>query len=199
MNLKFFCVFLIPVLVTACSDIKATKYQDISDLEIPPEMVIVEKPKVLIEDSEVIKKTGLGKSVSLAGLGKEHVIKIKKTFERSWAIVEQALKLNEIEITDKNRDEGVFYVLFDPDAKQAGSQITETITFFFFEDEYVEAAYKLTVVWRDSDTEVTVELIDQVSNDILDDGEDEFEDTIDAGTKLLKTLYKTIKDDLPLD
>ena len=199
MNLKFFCVFLIPVLVTACSDIKATKYQDISDLEMPPEMVIVEKPKVLIEDSEVIKKTGLGKSVSLAGLGKEPVIKIKKTFERSWAIVEQALKLNEIEITDKNRDEGVFYVLFDPDAKQAGSQITETITFFFFEDEYVEAAYKLTVVWRDSDTEVTVELIDQVSNDILDDGEDEFEDTIDAGTKLLKTLYKTIKDDLPLD
>ncbi|NOR68082.1 MAG: outer membrane protein assembly factor BamC [Methylomarinum sp.] len=199
MNLKFFCVFLIPVLVTACSDIKATKYQDISDLEIPPEMVIVEKPKVLIEDSEVIKKTGLGKSVSLAGLGKEPVIKIKKTFERSWAIVEQALKLNEIEITDKNRDEGVFYVLFDPDAKQAGSQITDTITFFFFEDEYVEAAYKLTVVWRDSDTEVTVELIDQVSNDILDDGEDEFEDTIDAGTKLLKTLYKTIKDDLPLD
>ncbi|MCK5121402.1 MAG: outer membrane protein assembly factor BamC [Methylococcales bacterium] len=199
MNLKFFCVFLILVLVTACSDIKVTKYQDISDLEMPPEMVIVEKPKVLIEDSEVIKKTGLGKSVSLAGLGKEPVIKIKKTFERSWAIVEQALKLNEIEITDKNRDEGVFYVLFDPDAKQAGSQITETITFFFFEDEYVEAAYKLTVVWRDSDTEVTVELIDQVSNDILDDGEDEFEDTIDAGTKLLKTLYKTIKDDLPLD
>ena len=199
MNLKSFCVFLIPVLVTACSDIKVTKYQDTSDLETPPEMVIVEKPKVLIEDSEVIKNTGLGKNVSLAGLGKEPVIKIKKTFERSWAIVEQALKLNEIEITDKNRDEGVFYVLFDPDAKPAGSKITDTITFFFFEDEYVEAAYKLTVAWRDSDTEVTVELIDQVSNDILDDGEDEFEDTIDAGTKLLKTLYKTIKDDLPLD
>lgn len=197
MYLKFCYFFLIVLFVSACSDGKAIKYQDTSDLETPPEMVIVDKPKVLREDKEIIKKSGLGKSVSLVEVEKEPVIKIKKIFDRSWDIVEQALKLNEIEITDKNRDKGVFYVKFDPDAKQAGSKVADTITFFFFEDDYEQAAYKLTVVWRDSDTEVTVELIDQVSNELLD--EDEFEGTIDTGVKLLETLYKTIKDDLPLE
>ena len=188
------------LLVTACAGGENTKYKDTRSLEMPPEMEIVVQPKALIKDAEEIKNTGLGSHVLLAGQAKQPIIKIKKTFDRSWDIVEQALKLNEIEITDKNREKGVFYVLFDPDERNTGnSELISNLAFFLFKDEYAEAAYKLTVAWRDSDTEVTVEQVDQSTNDLLDDGEDAFEDAVDAGAQLLKVLFKTIKDDLPLN
>jgi len=192
--------FLLLLFLVSCSDTKNTRYQDTSTLEMPPEMEIVEKPAVaepkIIED---IVDKGLGDSVVLSGPTEEPLIKIKKMFDRSWGIVEQALKLNEIEITDKNREEGVFYVNFDPDAQTSdGSELFDGMTFSFFNDEYEEAAYKLTVVWRESNTEVNAELAGQTNMDMLNDDED-FGGSVDAGAKLIKKLYKTIRDDLPLD
>ncbi len=196
--------FLLLLLIVSCSDVKSTRYQDTSDLEMPPKMKIIEKPKVEIEENEEnndITETGLGDDVLLAGTDEKPVMKIKKLFDRSWTLVEQALKLREIEITDKNREQGIFYVLFDPDAQSSGdSGFIDNMSFFFFEDDYEEAAYKLTVVWHESDTEVRAELVNQVNSDLLDDDEDDFEGTVvDGGAKLLKTLYKTIRDDLPLN
>ena len=127
--------------------------------------------------------------------------KIKKLVDRSWALVEQALKLSEIEITDKNREEGVFYVLFDPDNQNSGdSESTDSITLFFFNDEYDEAAYQISVAWIETDTEVRAELVKQIDSDLLDDEDEvDFEGSVDGGAMLLKALYKTIRDDLPLN
>ena len=144
----------------------------------------------------------MGDNVLYEGSAEPPVMKIKKLFDRSWVLIEQALKLSEIEITDKNREQGVFYVNFDPDARDSkDAELIDSVSFFFFEDEYEAAAYKLKVEWRETDTEVTAELVNQVNTDLLDDDEDmeDFEESVDDGTKLLKKLYKTIRDDLPLD
>lgn len=195
-------LFFSALLMISCADIKSTRYKDTSHLEMPPTMEIVEKPIVEEAKKEEIEKTGIGENVSLARSAELPVIKIKKLFDRSWDIVEQALRLSEIEITDKNREQGVFYVLFDPDVlKSEDTGLVDSMRFFFFKDDFAEAAYKLTVAWRETDTEVSVELADRTTSDLLDDQEDkeDFDGSIDSGKKLMLKLYSTIKDDLPLN
>ena len=194
-------VFISLVLVS-CAETEKSRYKDTSHLEMPPEMEIVETEKVVVSEYEKLTNTGLGDNVLYEGSAEPPVMKIKKLFDRSWVLIEQALKLSEIEITDKNREQGVFYVNFDPDARDSkDAELIDSVSFFFFEDEYEAAAYKLKVEWRETDTEVTAELVNQVNTDLLDDDEDmeDFEESVDDGTKLLKKLYKTIRDDLPLD
>ena len=200
---KYFLLIIISLVLLSCAESRNSRYKDTSHLEMPPEMEIVETEPVVVGEYEKLTNTGLGDEyVSYAGSAEKPVMKIKKLFDRSWVLVEQALKLSEIEITDKNREQGFFYVNFDPDAQ--GSKDTELIdgvSFFFFEDEYEAAAYKLIVKWNETDTEVTAELANQINTDMLDDDEDmeDFEGSVDSGASLLKKLYKTIRDDLPLD
>ena len=192
----------ISLVLASCAETEKSRYKDTSHLEMPPEMEIVETEKVVVSEYEKLTNTGLGDNVLYEGSPEPPVMKIKKLFDRSWVLIEQALKLSEIEITDKNREQGVFYVNFDPDARDSkDAELIDSVTFFFFEDEYDAAAYKLKVEWRETDTEVTAELVNQVNTDLLDDDEDmeDFEESVDDGTKLLKKLYKTIRDDLPLD
>jgi len=183
--------------MTSCTDISNTKYKDTSDLETPPDMEIVEKPGANITEKDELEKNGLADIVSYVNTEEKPVIKIKKLFFRSWNIVEQALKLNNIKVKDKNRELGVFYVLFDPDSQNSG--FVDAITFSLFEDKFEGDAYRLTVKWRDSDTEVRAELYDKGGSDLLDDDEDndDFEGFVDESAKLLEILYKTISEDLP--
>lgn len=200
---KYFLSVLISLVLVSCANDDKARYKDTSHLEKPPEMEVVETAKVVVEEDKRIKNKGLGEeNVSYTGSAENPVMKIKKLFDRSWGLVEQALKLSEIEITDKNREQGVFYVNFDPDAQDSkDTELIDSVSFFFFEDEYENAAYKLLVKWRETDTEVTAELVDQVNTDLLDDDEDreDFEGSVDGGARLLKTLYKVIRDDLPMD
>lgn len=199
-SIKFWLLFFLSLWLFSCSDVKSTRYKDTSHLEIPPKMEIVEKPKKFIAESNKKNELGLGKQVILSGSGESSVIKVKKMFDRSWELVEQSLKLSKIEITDKNRDKGVFYVKFDPDTQDSGdSELIDTLTFYIFEDKYEEAIYKLTVNWRESDTEISAELANDFTSDLLDDDEDMDDESVDSGAKLLSTLYKVIRDDLPLN
>mgnify|MGYP000745247841 FL=1 len=193
-------LFLIILFVGACSEAKNTRYKDTSVLESPPVMDIVEKPKAVVKETEKIENTGLGDVVKLVGSDEQPVIQIKKIFDRSWDIVGEGLKLSEIEISDKNREEGVYYLRFDPDNRSSkDSGLMDSMAFLFFADDYDEAPYKLTVIWKDSSTEVTAELVDEQSDDFLDDGKGDFDGSVDSGAKLIKALYKTIRDDLPND
>ena len=200
---KYFLLILISSVLLSCAESRSSRYKDTSQLEMPPEMEIVETEPVVVSEYEKLTNTGLGDEyVSYTGPAEKPVMKIKKLFDRSWILVEQALKLSEIEITDKHREQGFFYVNFDPDAQGSkGSDVIDSVSFFFFEDEYEAAAYKLTVKWNETDTEVTAELANQINTDMLDDDEDmeDFEGSVDSGVILLKKLYKTIRDDLPLD
>lgn len=193
-------LFLMPLLVSSCAEVKSTKYKDTSALEVPPAMDIVEKPVAQVKASEAIENKGLGDVVSVADSDNKQVIKIKKIFDRSWSIVEQALKLSEIQITDKNREEGLFYVKFNPSQQRSNKAgLMDSVSSFLFSDGYEEESYKLTVVWRVSDTEVSAELVETEQDDPLDDEKGDFDGPVDSSAKLIKLLFKTIRDDLPID
>jgi outer membrane protein assembly factor BamC len=194
-----FFLALFSLVLVSCAESKKSRFRDTSHLEKPPEMEIAETAKeVVAEEDKEISSTGLGDEyVSYSDSAEKPMMKIKKLFDRSWILVEQALKLSKIEITDKNRDQGFFYVNFDPNAEESN----DNVTFLFFEDEYDAAAYKLIVEWNETATEVTTELVNRVNTDLPDEEDmEDFEGSVvDGGAKLLKKLYKTIRDDLPLD
>ncbi len=199
-NKSFWIFLLLTFFLSACTEVKSTRYRDTTGLEQPPEMEIVESAKVEPEQNEQENLTGLGNIVSLSREDGEAVILIKKIFDRSWDIVGQTLDLTQVEVTDKNREQGVYYVNFDADQQSSSDKgLMENVTFFLFKDDYEEAAYKLHVKWKENNTEIRAELVGQVKDDLLDDGEDDFEGEVDGGEKLMHLLYKTMRHDLPID
>lgn len=192
-------LFIVPLLLSACSSSESSRYKDLSHLEKPPVIIVAETTnKTPGKVDEIVERKGFGEIVSLAGSAGLSQLKIKKIFDRSWNIVEQALNLKEIEITDRNRDEGVFYLKYDPDQGRDKEPGFFGKFSLFKTDNYDEARYKLTVVWRDTETEVSVDLVGEDGKVITDDldYDEEFEGRTDSGALLIKDLYKTIRDDL---
>lgn len=183
----------------ACSTVTDTRYKNTSVFETPPVMAIINNPKTWGETEDEALKQDLSEVVSLAGTQKTPTIKIKKLFARSWNIVQQALKLNNITIKDKNRTLGVFYVVFAPTPKQAGKLgFINTVLTFFSSKTMQESDIQLTVVWRGSESEIAAKLIPQATDNLLDDEEDktDFANTPDHSATLIHTLYDSIKHDL---
>ena len=174
-------------ILIACSDAKP-KYRDTTDLEIPPRLVITERPSGTGKD-EVQKD--LKEYVFLDDVENPPILKIKKLFDRSWNLVGQALDKKKIEITDKNRDQGVYFVKYDPSADLG--KVFGNVKLFFFEEEYGEAEYKLSIAWHETETEVRAVLIAQQETSFDDEDDEELGD---ASAKLIKTLYDTINDEL---
>ncbi|KAF3978522.1 MAG: outer membrane protein assembly factor BamC [Methylococcales symbiont of Iophon sp. n. MRB-2018] len=186
-------------MISACSGLNGARYQDTTDLEVPPKLEIVEKPKLLSTEKDKVKNKDLSGVVVLAGTKQKPVIKVKKLFYRSWQLVEKALKLNKIKVKDKNRDLGVFYVIFPSEDIQSGRIFSSIKSIFSAEENHSKAGYKLTVVWDENNTVITAEFVQEESDGLLDDDEDieDFEAaTKDNAATLIKALYKTIKDDL---
>jgi uncharacterized lipoprotein len=196
---SFTFIFLL-LMLTACSQgIQQTRYLDTTALELPPVIARVAKPRQPEADKADKRSQGLGESVQLAGAEERPVIKIKKLFYRSWNLVEQALKLNDITVKDKNRDLGVFYVLFAAEDEDSGeAAFFENMTSLFSNAASRKAAYQLTVVWHESDTEVAAKLVKQENDGLLDDDEDNeaFAEEVDNSVLLIQSLYETMKHDL---
>jgi uncharacterized lipoprotein len=174
---------------------RVTRYKDTTDLEQPPTTIAMSKLKAKKREVEQVKKKGLGSAVFFDK--KRSTLHVAKTFDRSWEIIDQALKLNKIKVTDKNRDQGVFYVTYDPDSQQSDdSSLMDSMTFFLFKDEYEEMDYKLTLVTQEHVTEVSAEQVIKDINDLLDDGGERMDGIMDKGSKLIEALYKTTKNDV---
>ena len=196
---NYFTFFIIGILLSSCSH-RDIKYQDNSQLEMPPTMAITKQMRQQSRPTITEPQTGLGSAVWFAEQANKPTIHLKKSFARSWNIVQQALKLNEIEITDKNRDEGIIYVLYDPDTSESG--VFNLVNFFLFKDTYSEASYQLNIAWQQTATDITVQLMSDNGKNMLTDVEEDNEDAnqpADGSLELSRLLFKIIKDDLPLN
>ena len=197
-----FALFIM-LFCTACSDIPKTNYKDNSYLEAPPGYKVkkaatttptttpTSTPKAKVQDPK-----GLGDLVALEEISGQDALIIDKKFDRAWIVVEKALGLNKIEITDRNRDAGLYHVDYDPDII---SGYYPKFIQFLANDRYEESSYKVELVEKDTKIHVTANIKPPEIDSSLYEDEEDREEPKDGSSKLIKMLFKTIQDDLSGD
>lgn len=198
---------LLPVVLglSACTD-TAKKYRDTSELERPPEVITISAQPEQATDAKTegeaaenksdggIKiSTGLGDAVSMAD--ESHLI-LNLPFDEAWKLVEKALLLSGMEISDRNREKGQYYVVFDPDtAELKNGEKPSLLTVFLTDNNYPKGRYLLTFYENPRSVKINVEFLEYPAS------ESESDSTLsDKGVaKLLKKLYSTLHDDLSSD
>jgi hypothetical protein len=192
---KFISLTSVLSLIIACG---GHQYQNNASLEQPPTLKIeqsINSPAV----TETNINTGLNDAVTLMGTNRLH---LKQSYEQAWSILATALEFNGIEISDRNQETGEYFINYDPDnTRGKNTGLLDDVSFFLFKDDYAKAAYKITLTQVSQAVEIRAEKLAAIEMDLLDDGEDIiFDDNVDDGRdKLIRYLYKTLKNDLPLD
>jgi outer membrane protein assembly factor BamC len=115
----------------------------------------------------------------------ERRLRIYSSPERAWHLVSKALSRNAIEVTQRDQDQKLFNVQYDPDKEKAedGSLLDEAIFLFKgFEANEKQYLLKLMAVDGKSDLAVTDKDMEPVPDD-------------EAAVKLLRLLGGTIQGD----
>jgi outer membrane protein assembly factor BamC len=115
----------------------------------------------------------------------ENRLRINVPFTRAWRIASKALSRKSIEVTERNQEEGLFTVQYDPDEQKVedGSYWDEVV-FLFGGIQSNEKTYLLKLEKNNQQTDIVVVDEDQ---QLLSDA---------ASFKLLTLLQETIKADL---
>jgi uncharacterized lipoprotein len=190
-----FKVLLLSVTLVSCGTSEDSRYRDISILERPPVIAVnKQNSEPHVTDTSTIPKKrdepGLGADVYMAATTPPQ-LKIKQPFDDAWNTLGLALKQSEIEITDREHDKGLYYVIYEPDSS-------------FFSKQQNEAIYVLTVEKDGAETKITAIIgsaAEQSSSGSRSEHRDPVKDNstaqpADGAEKLLQLLYETIRDDL---
>lgn len=121
----------------------------------------------------------------LEASNKVSYLRIGTPFLRAWRIVSKGLSRKSIEVSERNQEEKIFTVQYDPDEQpvEDGSYLNE-IDFMLHGFQGNEKEYKLKLVETNQQTDVVI------LNDEQKPASDE------AGLKLLKVLEKSMKANL---
>lgn len=192
MNIKSVSLCASFVLLQACTNTRT--YRDTTDLEMPPRLEITQRALKEAESTDSsVAGTELDDSVLLEDQEYPPVIKIKKLFDRAWDMVGQALNKKKIEIVDKNRDKGVYFVKYDPSEDTTTGNVFGGVKFFFFEQSYEKSEYKLSLAWHETETQVRAAMLNKPRRQTVDEDED---GPVDGSEKLIQALYEAIRDEI---
>lgn len=189
---RFFHYFSLAFLLVACAG-EDSRYRDTSMLEKPPTLAIIKSPAAEYEpdESSIPKKQDPGLKEQVYLTETEPVqLKIKQPLEKAWSFVLQAIKLNEIRITDFERNKGHIYVAYD------SSGFLEKVTSFLTEGRK-PPTYLITLQVSEIETTVSASMAnsnEQTTNVSNPDGF--YDQPVDDSEELLQTLYKSIHDDI---
>ncbi|MFA5984205.1 MAG: outer membrane protein assembly factor BamC [Methylococcaceae bacterium] len=209
MFFKFIRLLIILPVLAICACSTDTRYRDNSALEKPPALPRVSSTANLTELEEQVKSTEPA-STSVPRQREEHEgllylsdtkpiqLTISQSQDIVWDIIALALKKARIEITDQNRDEGLFYVTFDPDDfASEDKSLFDALTFSLLKNEYPVANYVLKLNSADNETLITAEqVIKSSQRDPANQEDGQSHPKSDGDEKLLKTLYQTIQEGL---
>jgi len=187
---KFTSILLLAATAASCTTTE-DKYQSTEMLERPPTLIATTptEPQSAIEESTPTKtQPGLGDAVTMTEADPSR-LDIKQPFDQAWSSVASALEQLELEITDRNRDEGLYYVTYDPDSYQP--EDAGVFDILLLKHDYAEEGYILKLHEQGSATEITAEAANKNTAAAKDEAA-----PADGAEKLLKTLYKTLRDDL---
>lgn len=121
----------------------------------------------------------------LESSNKVSYLRIGTPFLRAWRIVSKGLSRKSIEVSDRNQEEKIFTVQYDPDEQpvEDGSYMNE-ISFMLHGFQGNEKEYKLKLVETNQQTDVVIL------------NEEQKPSSDEASLKLLKVLEKSIKANL---
>ncbi|MDP1666919.1 MAG: outer membrane protein assembly factor BamC [Methylobacter sp.] len=103
----------------------------------------------------------------------------------AWRMVGKALSRKSIEVTNRNQEEGLFHVQYDPNKKEVeDGSIWDEVVFLFTGFEITEQEYVLKLVENDQQTDVII--MDKEQKPVADA----------TSLSLLTLLHDTIKSDL---
>jgi len=167
-------------LLTACSE-TPDRYEDARKLELPPELSLEHarsQPAIAVDDKVRRPSSPLAGLMAFEDNADKPVLTLKTRPERAWDMVVVALKISNIEVLDKNREERRLQVRFDPDT--AGKE--ESWLDLFASDNHPEAEYNITL---------KEEILGVVVNAALSKP-DQVESGGDSSAELLRFLSKVI-------
>ncbi len=178
--------------LTACSSNGDSRYRDNSELEHPPTVAVDKKDaETAAEQKEEPKRRhGKGlKSDAYMEEGSEVTLRIKRSYDESWILVNQALQLRELKIPDQDRSKGVFYVEFD------GSGFLSQASSFFASD-HKATTYLIKLTGEGEETEVTVRLAnpeEQVGKNMQKGDDKSLEN---SSSNLTQVIFDTLQDEV---
>jgi uncharacterized lipoprotein len=182
-------ILLFSALLLACAS-NDSRYQDNASLERPPETPVdkqAAEQSAANEPETPVRRHGKGlKSDVYVVEGSPNELKIKRTFDEAWSLLNQAILHNELKITDQDRSKGVYYIAYD-----GGSFLGNV-----FNDDNSKPTYELKVEPQDEETKVTVRFSsrnEQADTGSLKDGVAD-SSTQDKSTDLLELFYDTLHD-----
>ena len=202
----------VSLLLVACAD-SPDKYRDIKHLEMPPTLAIERNTSAPVKSSrsssyasnssastastssssetKAKPASDLDKLIYLTGDDQHPVLQLKTRFDRAWDLIDRGLQLAEIEVVDKNHDEGKIRVRYVADQTSKGRGFMSSVT-SFLTDKFEDTEYTLTL---DKDSKITGVHIDKVTTgDKSAEGAESFNNN-DAQA-LATLLQTTIKNDL---
>ncbi len=110
--------------------------------------------------------------------GDKPLLILKTREERAWDMLATALKITDIEILDKNQQDGRFQVRYDPDTAGKDLSLIRTL----LNNHYAEAEYLITLHQETGGIRVSAALAKP----------EEMESDEDGSAELLRLLHKTI-------
>ncbi|CAG7857340.1 hypothetical protein MCAMS1_02123 [biofilm metagenome] len=169
-----------------------SRYKDNASLERPPEVPV---DKQAVEQQAVneveapIRRHGKGlKSDVYRVEGSPLSFKIKRTFDETWSLLNQAIQHNELDIKDQDRSKGTYYIAY-------GGGGLFSLSSLFPKNSIEQPTYMVRVELEDPETKVTVSLAgahEQSDTAKLKDESDNA--TEDKSEQLLDLLYDTLHD-----
>lgn len=171
------------VLLVACAD-TSDKYRDIQHLELPPTLAIEHTQRAAEESetSEVDKPIAKKKSIldgveQLTEKDGKPILLINTRLDRAWDLTETAIKLADIEVLDRNRNDLSIQVTYDPDGGGFISLLNNQV-----------ADYTLNLKATSDGIEVSAKLAEKTASGDPQTGFD------DASGQLIKRLHQVLQD-----
>jgi uncharacterized lipoprotein len=171
------------VVLAACSPVQ-DKYRDIKHLELPPVLAVEHSTSAPAERTgRSDENSDLERLILIVGSETQPRLQLKAGFDRTWDLVDKAIRQAEIEVIDKNRDNGSIRVRYVSGDKE--KQGTSLFTLFGGDagNEYI--------VKVDKDKRTTEVNVTQVRSPAQAEDKSDQNKSDDAA-KLVRLLHKTI-------
>lgn len=195
--MRRFKLFLLLPLLNACTATDS-RYRDTQMLERPPQISVSKPVEEKLKDTSAVKHnidgTDLGSTVSIKSTTPP-VLVIKQPFDVAWQTLGNALKADNLEVTDREHDKGRYFVTYDPDKVPEDESGFLDKTLSYINNKHIEERYVLTVTDQGEETEVLV--ANNTEPKQSSDSEEQYKLTTppaDGAEKLLNSIYKTMSE-----